>query len=177
MENDRYDPTTIALHWAVALLILLQWTSGQTIDWFGKGAPRVDARSVHLVLGSLITAAMAFRICWRLGPGRRLPPANTGAWDLAARGLQGLLYVLVVGVLVGGIATELLRGDSFFGLFQLPKPGDLAGAARHDLSEKLGSLHGLGANVILVLAGLHASAALFHHYVIKDGVLRRMALR
>jgi cytochrome b561 len=84
---------------------------------------------------------------------------------------------VVVTVLVGGVATELLRGDSFFGLLQLPKPGDLAGPARRALAEKIGSLHGLGANIILVLAGLHAAAALFHHYALKDTVLRRMLAR
>lgn len=175
--SERYDSTTIALHWAVALLIACQWVSGQTIDWFGKGAPKVDARSVHLVIGSFLIAVMAVRLWWRIGPGRRLPPANSGIWDVLARGLQGLLYLAVVAVLIGGVATELLRGDSFFGLFQLPKPGDLTGPARHALAERIGDLHGLGANAILVLAGLHATAALFHHYVLKDGVLRRMAVR
>jgi cytochrome b561 len=175
--RERYDSTTIAFHWAVALLILCQWVSGQTIDWFGKGAPKVDARSVHLVIGSLLIVLMSLRLWWRTGRGRRLPPANTGVWDLLARGLHILLYLMVVAVLLGGVATELLRGDSFFGLVNLPKPGSLAGPARHALSEEVGDLHGLGANTILVLAGLHAAAALFHHYVLRDRVLMRMTGR
>ena len=175
--SERYDSASVALHWVVAILIACQWTSGQTIDWFGKGAPRIDARSVHLVIGSLLIAVMAVRIVWRIGPGRRLPPADVGLWDLMARGMHGLLYLMVVGVLTGGVATELLRGDSFFGLLTLPKPGDLTGPARHALAERIGDLHGLGANAILALAGLHAAAGLFHHYVLKDDVLRRMSVR
>ncbi len=174
---ERYDSTTIALHWTVAILIACQWIGGQTIDWFGKGTPRVDARSVHLVIGSLLIAAIAFRLWWRLGPGRRLASTNSGAWDMLARVLHVLLYLVVVAVLVGGAATELLRGDSFFGLLQLPKPGNLVGPARNAWSERIGDLHGLGANTILVLAGLHAAAALFHHCVLKDTVLRRMFAR
>jgi cytochrome b561 len=173
----RYDSLTIALHWVVAILIVCQWVSGQTIDWFGKGAPRVDARSVHLVIGSLLIAVMAVRILWRVGPGRRLPPADVGLRDLLARGMHYLLYLIVAAVLIGGVATELLRGDNFFGLLLLPKPGDLAGPARHALAEQIGDLHGLGANAILVLAGLHAAAGLFHHYVLKDTVLGRMLAR
>ena len=80
-------------------------------------------------------------------------------------------------MLVGGVTTELLRGDSFFGLLQLPTPGDLAAPARHALAEQIGDLHGLGANTILVLAGLHTAAALYHHYALKDTVLRRMLAR
>jgi len=174
---ERYDSTTIALHWAVAILVACQWVSGQTIDWFGKGAPKVDARSVHLVIGSLLIVLISFRLWWRAGRGRRLARANTGAWDLLARGLHVLLYLMVIVVLIGGVATELLRGDSFFGLLHLPKPGDLAGPARHALAEKVGDLHGLGANVVLVLAGVHATTALFHHYVLKDSVLKRMVRR
>jgi cytochrome b561 len=87
------------------------------------------------------------------------------------------LYFVVVAVLVGGVTTELLRGDNFFGLLRLPTPGDLVAPARHALAERIGDLHGLGANTILVLAGLHAAAALFHHYALKDTVLRRMLAR
>jgi cytochrome b561 len=175
--RERYDSTTIALHWAVAILVICQWVSGQTIDWFGKGAPKVDARSVHLVIGSSLIVLMSLRLWWRTGRGRRLPPANIGLWDVLARGLHLLLYLTVGAVLIGGVATELLRGDSFFGLINLPKPGDLVGPARHALAEKVGDLHGLGANTILVLAGLHAAAALVHHYLLKDRVLMRMAGR
>ena len=51
----------------------------------------------------------------------------------------GLIKAGFIGaVLIGGVATELLRGDSFFGLINLPKPGDLVGPARHALAEKVG---------------------------------------
>lgn len=175
--DEHYDRTSIALHWSAAILIVCQWLSGQTIDWFAKGAPRIDARSVHLVIGLLLIGIMSFRIWWRLSRGGRMTAATSRGWTLLAQGVQGLLYILIVAVLVGGVATELLRGDIFFGLFQLPRPGALAGVARHDLSERIGALHGLAANIILVLAGLHAAAALFHHYVLKDAVLKRMLVR
>jgi cytochrome b561 len=52
----------------------------------------------------------------------------------------------------------------------IPKlvPGDLA------LKRTLESLHGDFADVVLIVAGLHAAAALAHHYVLRDSVLRRM---
>jgi cytochrome b561 len=45
------------------------------------------------------------------------------------------------------------------------------------LSETVGDLHALSANWIMILAGLHAAAALFHHYILRDDVLRRMSPR
>ncbi|HEY1090070.1 MAG TPA: cytochrome b/b6 domain-containing protein [Burkholderiaceae bacterium] len=41
---------------------------------------------------------------------------------------------------------------------------------RHDAVE----WHALAANSLLIVAGLHAAAALWHQFVRKDGVLRRM---
>jgi cytochrome b561 len=63
-----------------------------------------------------------------------------------------------------------VRGDSYFGLFTVPAfdPGNKA------LRENVEDLHGTIATIILVLAGLHASAGLLHYYLWHDGVLRRM---
>ena len=63
-----------------------------------------------------------------------------------------------------------MRGDSIFGLFSVPSiaPGDRA------LRRLVGGWHETAANLVLILAGLHAAAALFHHWALRDGVLRRM---
>ena len=50
----RYDITTIIFHWATAILVVEQWLGAQIIDWFPRGAPRVDARSVHITGGVLL---------------------------------------------------------------------------------------------------------------------------
>jgi cytochrome b561 len=170
----RYDPLTIRLHWAVAALVAFQWLGAHAIDWFPKGPMRIDARSVHILTGACLAGVLAFRLYWRASQGRRLPPANHGLLDIAARGLHALLYVAVGGVLGLGLFLAWLRGDSLFNLVQLPKFGDFAPAARHAFAEQITDLHGLGANLILALAAAHALAALVHHYVAKDGVLRRM---
>jgi cytochrome b561 len=75
----------------------------------------------------------------------------------------------MIAQLLLGIAFALLRGDSVFNLFALgPLPLDKS------VKDTVGDLHGLIANIILILAGLHSAAALFHHFVRRDGVLRRM---
>jgi len=52
----RYDPATMFLHWATALLVVTQWVGAQTIDLFPGGPLRVDARSVHITVGVLLVA-------------------------------------------------------------------------------------------------------------------------
>ncbi len=58
----RYDPLTMFFHWATALLIVTQWLGAQTIDWFPRGALRVDARSMHITFGVMLAALLAGRI-------------------------------------------------------------------------------------------------------------------
>ncbi len=165
----RYDRTTIALHWAVAVLVALIWGIAQIIDLFPRGPLRVDARSVHIVLGVALAGVMVIRVFWRAGSGRVLPPAAKGLAHLAARVVHFALYGLVIAEVLLGMANAWFRGDSIFGLFSLPGYPPLRGI--------VGDLHAIGANLILAAAGVHAAAALLHHFVLRDGVLLRMIPR
>jgi cytochrome b561 len=76
---------------------------------------------------------------------------------------------LLLAVLLLGIANVWIRGDSIFGLFTVPK-FSLDQGLRHTVED----LHETVANIVLIVAGLHALAALAHHYFMRDGVLKRM---
>lgn len=175
MQADylRYDRVTMLFHWLTALIVVGQWVGGQTIDWFPRGPLRTDARSVHIVAGTLLAAILVARIAWRLTRGRRLPPADTGALNLVAKGTHWGLYAMLSAMVGIGLFLTWVRGDSIFGLFNVPqfRPGDRA------LRGMLLDWHATLANVILAVAGLHAAAALAHRYVWKDGVLARMLPR
>jgi len=164
--EPRYDRITIALHWAVVMLVALLWGIAQIIDLFPRGPLRVDARSLHIVLGLLLAGVMILRIVWRAGAGRALPPASDGVMQTIANAVHYALYALVSGEVLLGMANAWVRGDSIFGLFSLP------GFA--PLGEIVGDLHAIGANLILLAAGAHAAAALLHHFILRDGVLLRM---
>lgn len=163
----RYDATSILLHWVTALLIATLWGVGQTIDFWPRGLPRIEYRSVHFLLGAALAGVILARLGWRATRGRRLPVEGPRLAALAARIVHHLLYALVVLTLGLGVLTAFAQGDSVFGLFALPAWG--AGLAR-----SLRGWHSLAANAILVVAGLHAAAALGHHFVLRDGTLRRM---
>jgi cytochrome b561 len=93
----------------------------------------------------------------------------------AAKGAHFLLYALMIGIVGLGITLTWLRGDAltFFGLFTIPAPM----TPDRDLAHQVKELHELCADGILVVAGLHAVAALWHHYVRGDDVLTRMLPR
>ena len=166
----RYDTASIALHWATAFLVGLLWVMGQTIDYWPAGALRIDYRSLHITFGALLGLTLLARIVWRSTQGARLPVEGPRLMALAARLVHWLLYILVGSTVALGLVTTWARGDNLFNLFSLPSfaPGNRA------LAHQIFSYHSLAADAVLILAGLHAAAALAHHYVMRDDTLRRM---
>ena len=172
ITNDavRYDGATITFHWAIAALVVFQWIGAQTIDFFPKGALRVDARSMHIVAGVALAALLLARIAWRATGGRRLPPADAGALHILAKATHYALYALLIAMLGVGLFLEWARGDMIFNLFAVPAldPGN------REFADQVQDVHAAIGWAIVALVGLHAGAALFHRYLWRDGVLGRM---
>ena len=170
---SHHDRHTVALHWLTAALVVSLWVLGQTIDWFPKGNPRSIARSAHITLGVGLGLVLIRRIWWRFGDGVQMPRTGTGALDTLAALTHKILYLLLVGTVLLGVANAWVRGDTLFMLLKIPAfdPGNAA------LRESVEDWHSWAANILLIVAGLHAAAALLHHFVLKDDVLRRMLPR
>ena len=166
----HYDKKTIWLHWLTAFLVFGLWIVAHTIDWFPRGTPRVLVRSLHISAGTLLAGIVLFRIWWRLTSGAKLPPSASGMQQTLATLVHLLLYVCVIATLVIGFGNTWIRGDNIFDLFRIPAfdPGN------KELRSAAGEWHELAANILLVLALAHAAVALAHHYLWKDGILRRM---
>jgi cytochrome b561 len=165
-----HDPMTIALHWSSAVLVGVLWFIGQTVDVFPNGPLRIDYRSLHIVFGVALALVLIARLAWRLTRGGMLPPLDHGILLAVARVTHWLLYALLVVAIGFGFANVWVRGDSIFNLFRIPAydPGNRA------LMHLIGGRHALFANAVLIVAGVHAAAALFHHYILRDATLRRM---
>ncbi len=167
----RYDTTTIILHWLVAVLVAAQWVIGQTIDDAPKGAVKLDYIGLHLTIGLLIGAALVVRLIWRAGPGRRLPAADRGAVHVLAKATHWGLYALLAATVGLGITFALAWGVP---IYTVGRIHGLA-AGNRGLARALLHWHGTLADAVLILAGLHACAALFHHYILRDRLILRMA--
>ena len=165
----HYDRRTIWLHWLTALLVASQWLGAQAIDWFPRGPLRVDARSVHITLGLTLLVIYVLRIVWRATEGRRLPAADRGALHAVAKATHWGMYALLACVLALGVFNVWVRGDSIFNLFSIPAFSD-----SRALRSFVQDWHATLATVLLILAGIHAGAALVHRYLWRDGVLARM---
>ncbi|HEU4844346.1 MAG TPA: cytochrome b/b6 domain-containing protein [Burkholderiaceae bacterium] len=168
--SQRYDTTTIRLHWLTAALVIALWCLGQTIDWFPRGTARVLARSAHISLGALLGVVLLVRIWWRTTAGERLPAVGSRALQVFAKAMHLALYGCILAAAVLGVANVWVRGDNLFNLYKVAAfdPGNKA------LRATVEDYHAYAANLLLALAGLHAAAGLVHQYIFKDGVLGRM---
>ncbi len=167
--TKTYDRTTILFHWITAGLVVAMWLIPQFIDDVPVEL-RIYPRSLHILLGMVLIVVVMMRIAWRLTSGTYLPAMETGLMKWAAQAAHYGLYALIIATLVLGTVYELARADTIVNLGRLPSiaPGD------RSLIRQLGGLHGTAANALLILAGLHAAAALFHHFILRDTTLRRM---
>ena len=170
--GTNYDAVAVALHWATALLVVIQFVLAITWDYFSRDT-RETLQSVHVSVGVLLAAVIIARIAWRIVPGHHRPAIVTGWVKWASKSVHYLLYVLLVAQASLGFAWRWAQGHavSFFGLFAFPGPyGQLARATRHTLAE----FHEYIGWAIVIIAFGHALAALYHHYALKDRVLGRM---
>jgi cytochrome b561 len=165
----HYGHPTVLLHWLTALLVAAGWGLGQVVDLFGPGF-EAPIRSTHILLGLTLAVVLAVRIVVRLTSAGATPPEEPGLLARAAKLGHGALYLLMVAVVAFGVTLAWSRGTDVFGLFRFAAEPLGSRALRGTFKE----LHELAANALVIVAGLHAVAALLHHYVLRDGVLRRM---
>lgn len=175
MRNSSTEYGTLAkwLHWLVtigisALLYLGLEQSGM------EGGPDRDAiRALHGSIAMLVLALMTVRLVWRFMNEVPAHPDGMPGWQrLSASVVHWGLYVAVfvqlfAGALIVGTAGKPLP---FFGLFAVPLPV----AENHDEHEFWEEVHEFTWKIIAVLLVLHVLAALYHHFVAKNDVLRRM---
>lgn len=167
-QPEVYDRTTITLHWATAILVAIQFLIGRTTNLLQRGPLRVDIWSVHVLLGFAFTGVVILGLFWRAARGRRLPPISRGVLHVAAVAMHRLLDLLLVIMVTLGITNVFAHGFPLFNVLNFPKFGSV------EFMRSVNAWHGLFANIIVAVALAHSAAALFHRYVIKDGVLRRM---
>lgn len=154
MSNPSgYSRLQIGLHWIIAILIPLAWLSSggaeEAWDAMEKGGAAPDFVP-HVAFGLAILALVVLRLVIRLQRGA--PEALGVPGSLAVKAADWghrLIYLLMIAVPLGGISIWFGGMDN-------------------------GAVHGLFANVLMVVVLGHVLMALYHHYVVKDGLIRRM---
>lgn len=171
--RDRYDRFTMTLHWLTVLLLAVVYALIELRDWAPKGSALHDGmKTWHFMLGLTVFGIVCIRLGVRaLFPAPAIVPAPPAWQHTLARAMHLTLYAFLIAMPLLGWLTLSAQGKTipFYGL-DLPallSPGKILGKNLQNIHETIGTLG-------FYLIGLHAAAALFHHYVMRDNALLRM---
>lgn len=173
-SSTNYGLISILMHWLVALAVvglfaLGYWMVGLNYysSWY-RTAP-----DIHKSVGILLFGLMLVRIIWRFVSAGPAPLSSHGRRTrLATKAGHGLLYIGLFVLMFSGylISTADGRAIGVFGWFEvpalitsIPNQADIAGLVHEYLAWGL-----------LIFSGLHALAALKHHFIDRDPTLKRM---
>ena len=169
----RWGAVAQLLHWLIVALIITQFTLATLFDDLPPSARKLALLARHKSVGITILMLAVLRLLWRSTNPTPPLPATLRPWERSlARLTHALLYLLLFAVPLAGWTMSSARGFpvSWFGFFTLP---DLV-PKNKALYELLVTTHGILAWTLGVVATIHMLAALKHHFVLKDDVLRRM---
>lgn len=171
--RQRWGAAAQLLHWSIAAAVLVMLGLGWWAESLGYSKLKVDLFWVHKSLGMLVLAAMTLRLLWRLTNPAPALPGGLRAWERGAAHVTHYgLYVLLLAMPLSGWVINSAANFplSVFGWFEVPAivgPDD-------DLKSLASDVHGVLAWTIVGVLVLHVAAALKHHFVLRDDVLRRM---
>lgn len=171
---QRYTKTAISLHWLIALLIVAAFGLGLVMtDIPGITPTKLKYYSWHKWLGVTVFALACARLLWRRVNAPPPPPANMPAWQVkAADATHIALYVLLFAVPLSGYFYSLAAGVPVVYLGVLPLPVLIG--PDPELKPILKTVHYVLTMTLAAGVLVHAAAALKHHFIDRDDVLKRM---
>lgn len=168
----RFGLVAIFLHWFVAVLIIGLLALGLYMVKLPISIEKLKLYGWHKEFGFLVLFLALFRLVWRLT--NQLPElvALPLLERIAARSMHWAFYCFMFAMPITGWLITSAAGlpASFFGLFTLP---NLVGANGQNQMIFEWVHQWLGYALIAAIA-LHSAAALKHHFINKDDILRRM---
>lgn len=187
-STDGWGWLARVLHWVMALAIIGLLAVGfYMVEVLGDDSDslllRLQLTQTHKSIGFTVFFLALLRVIWRaVNPTPRLPSDMSKLEKALAHGGHTAIYLLMFALPISGwlmaTSSPLNDPDAYipiknmvFGLFEMPDPyakGDKT------ISEFWGSVHAYSAAILAVLLLAHVGAALKHHFVNRDTVLRRM---
>jgi cytochrome b561 len=171
--HPRYSALARILHWATAILVVAAFIYGP-----GGSEQRVYSaakdfdRQIHETLGVTVLVTTLIRLAWRAYEGVPPDPPMPPWARVSSKLVQATLYLLLLLLPVTAITGAWLEGH----------PLTLLGSVRigpwlaegHSVGSSIATIHTWLGDTILWIAGIHAVAGLYHHFVLRDGVLQSM---
>lgn len=169
-SQTKYGAVAVSIHWISALAIIAMLGTGFRATSLVESGDKAAILLAHVALGSLVLILTLARLAWWFWADKKPEPpkGDPASQTKSAKAVHVLFYIVILGMAASGIGMIALSGAAAI-LF-----GD-ASQSLPDFQEFLPrGPHGLGARLMVALFILHVGAALYHHFIKKDGLIRRM---
>jgi cytochrome b561 len=168
--QERFSRPAVLLHWVIFLLVALAYLAIEM-----RGPKGSDSRAfwtaTHFWAGCSVLALSVVRVAWRAYKSPPAPETNLAILQFLSKASHLLLYTFIIAQPILGILTVNLGGHPVrlagLGAFTVIGPN-------HDLGKVVKEIHETLGNVFYWVIGLHALAALWHHFIKRDNTLRRI---
>ena len=166
--TSSYGGMAVTVHWVTAILVVVLIGSGFRSGFSADEAAKAAALRVHLPVAIAVLLLTLFRVIWWLRWDRKPEPLDgvPALQEAAAQWTHRFLYLVLFVLLGSGVALSMMSGLPMALFGEAPFPELESFAPRFP--------HGVAARVLVALVLLHAAAALYHHFGLKDRTLRRM---
>ncbi len=166
-----YSRLSIGLHWFMLLLLVVVYALIELRELYPRGSEIREAfKAWHFTAGLTVFGLVLVRLLVRVSTSGPSRPSTALEWLGAAMHLA-LYGLMVLMPLIGWMVLSASgKPIPFFGV-QLPA----LISTDKILADQLKEIHEVVGVAGYWLVGLHASAALLHHFVLRDDTLRRMA--
>ena len=162
-----------SFHWVIALLIIAMLVLGYFLEDFPASVGEMPYNT-HKTIGIIILALVVLRLGWRwLNIQPSYSATLPSAYKFFVRLAHYAIYLVIIAMPISGWVMSTAAGHvpHFLGWFYFPMPGI---SLNEQLAGQAFQVHNVLAIILIVLVSFHVLAALFHHFVLKDNVLKRM---
>jgi cytochrome b561 len=171
--RTSYSPLAKTLHWLTVLVLVVQYALGWLMPHLRRNTIPSSLNNLHMSFGFVVLVIIVVRLVVRLKEGAPADEPGLPRWQTTlAHATHWTLYVLLAIFMITGWIFSSVHGYqlTFFGLFPIPPiaPADWVPG------RSIGEIHHLLVWPVISVAALHILAALWHHLIARDGVLRRM---
>jgi len=173
--KSTYGVIARILHWTMALGIIGLFILGYWMRTLNYTSPYYQsAPNLHQSVGMVVLALLVFRFIWKLSNPTPHVETLTKLETVGSSLLHWAFYLIVLVISIAGYLILTLDGRGFeiFGIIDVPSLYSQKG-----LEQLAGQIHWILAYLLMGLVALHAGAALWHHFIKKDDVLRQMTGR
>ena len=169
-RSNNYGSVAVTIHWLSALLIIVLLASGFQAADATEAASQASFLRVHIPVAIAVLLLTIFRVVWWVFFDRKPAPiaGSLALQEFLSRAVHLAFYVIIFGMAASGIGMMILSGagPTIFG-------GDISSLLNFSAYGPRAP-HGIGATLLVLLLAAHILAALYHQFIRKDGLVRRM---